>query len=200
MNKELEMARELVKILEEKEKANKVKLSTLNPGEVFKVGEHDFIVLEQKQEQTMVISKGFMANNQQFDKDTKDYNKSSLKNLIEEDIQPVIEDAVGADNVIEHEVDLTSVDMQNEYGKCRCKVRPISFDEARKYSDLLPNEELGDWWWTCTPWSTEQRGLKYSMAVVSSSGFISNYRGCNYYYGVRPFCILSSEIFVSKGE
>ena len=32
MNKELEMARELVKILEEKEKANKVKLSTLNPG------------------------------------------------------------------------------------------------------------------------------------------------------------------------
>ena len=199
MNKELEMARELVKILEEKEKANKVKLSTLNPGEVFKVGEHDFIVLEQKQEQTMVISKGFMAKNQQFDKDTKDYNKSSLKNLIEEDIQPVIEDAVGADNVIEHEVDLTSVDMQNEYGKCRCKVRPISFDEARKYSDLLPNEELGDWWWTCTPWSTEQRGLKYSMAVVSSSGLISiNY--CYFSYGVRPFCILSSEIFVSKGE
>ena len=199
MNKELEMARELVKILEEKEKANKVKLSTLNPGEVFKVGEHDFIVLEQKQEQTMVISKGFMAKNQQFDKDTKDYNKSSLKNLIEEDIQPVIEDAVGADNVIEHEVDLTSVDMQNEYGKCRCKVRPISFDEARKYSDLLPNEELGDWWWTCTPWSTEQRGLKYSMAVVSSSGVI-NYGICGGNDGVRPFCILSSEIFVSKGE
>ena len=197
MNKELEMARKLVEILEEKEKANKVQLSTLNPGEVFKVGEHDFIVLEQKQEQTMVISKGFMAKNQQFDVDTKDYNKSSLKNLIEEDIQSVIEDAVGADNVIEHEVDLTSVDMQNEYGKCRCKVRPISFDEARKYSDLLPNEELGDWWWTCTPWSTEQRGLKYSMAVVSSSGSI----GRNYCYrniGVRPFCILSSEIFVSE--
>lgn len=199
MNKELEMARELVKILEEKEKANKVQLSTLNPGEVFKVAEHDFIVLEQKQEQTMVISKGFMAKNQQFDKDTKDYNKSSLKNLIEEDIQPVIEDAVGADNVIEHDVDLTSVDMQNEYGKCRCKVRPISFDEARKYSDLLPNEELGDWWWTCTPWSTEQRGLEYSMAVVSSSGFIGN-GSCGNCNGVRPFCILSSEIFVSKGE
>ena len=199
MNKELEMARELVKILEEKEKANKVQLSTLNPGEVFKVGEHDFIVLEQKQEQTMVISKGFMAKNQQFDKDTKDYNKSSLKNLIEEDIQPVIEDAVGADNVIEHDVDLTSVDMQNEYGKCRCKVRPISFDEARKYSDLLPNEELGDWWWTCTPWSTEQRGLEYSMAVVSSSGYFYDY-DCYFSLGVRPFCILSSEIFVSKGE
>ena len=199
MNKELEMARELVKILEEKEKANKVKLSTLSPGEVFKVGEYDFIVLEQKQEQTMVISKGFMAKNQQFDKDTKDYNKSSLKNLIEEDIQPVIEDAVGADNVIEHEVDLTSVDMQNEYGKCRCKVRPISFDEARKYNDLLPNEDLGNWWWTCTPWSTEERGFKYSIAVVSSSGYISGNLCCNC-NGVRPFCILKSNIFVSKGE
>ena len=199
MNKELEIARELVKILEEKEKANKVKLSTLNPGEVFKVGEHDFIVLEQKQEQTMVISKGFMAKNQQFDKDTKDYNKSSLKNLIEEDIQPVIEDAVGADNVIEHEVDLTSVDMQNEYGNCRCKVRPISFDEARKYNDLLPNEDLGNWWWTCTPWSTEERGFKYSIAVVSSSGNFDR-DGCGSNFCVRPFCILKSNIFVSKGE
>ena len=198
MSKELEAARALVKMLEEKEKAdNKVQLSSLNPGEIFKIGKHDFIVLEQLPEQTMVISKGFMGEKRIFDGNTSNYNNSSLKILVESNIQPIIENEVGTDNLVEHEVELTSVDMQNEFGNCRCKVRPITFDEARKYNDLLVNNELGDWWWTCTPWSTEERGCEYSIAVVSSSGYI---RGncCDYGCGVRPFCILKSNIFVSK--
>lgn len=199
MGKELDAARELVRMLEEKENASKVQLSTLNPGDVFKIGEHDFIVLEQKQEQTMVISKGFMAEDKKFDDDSRDYNESSLKNLIESSIQPIIENAVGADNIIEHEVNLTSVDMQNEFGSCRCKVRPIIFDEARKYNDLLVNKDLDDWWWTCTPWSTKERGYTYSITVVSSSGDVSD-DGCDGGRGVRPFCILKSNIFVSRGE
>lgn len=199
MSRESEAARELVKMLEDKERTGKMQLSTLNPGETFKIGEHDFIVLEQKQEQTMVISKGFMAEDKKFDNNSRDYNKSSLKKLIESDIQPIIENAVGEDNIVEHDVDLTSMDMQNEFGTCRCKVRPITFDEARKYNDLLVNKDLGDWWWTCTPWSTKERGCLYSMTVVSSSGCIYG-NGCCGNDGVRPLCILKSNIFVSKGE
>ena len=202
MSKELDMARELVKMLEEKENmypANCVELSTLSPGETFKVGEYDFIVLEQKQGQTVVISKGFMAEYVVFDEYSRNYNESRLEELIESDVQPIIEDAVGADNLVEHEVDLTSVDMQNEFGACKCKVRPITFDEARQYNDLLVNENLDDWWWTCTPWSTEERGYEYSIAVVYPSGVIDN-DSCDDDYGVRPFCILKSNIFVSKGE
>ena len=200
MSKELEVARALVRMLEEKEKESKVQLSMLNPGELFKLGGNDFIVLEQKHEQTLVISKGFMAKNEKFDDDTRDYSKSSLKELIESEIQPIIENEVGTDNLVEHEVNLTSVDVQNEFGTCKCKVRPITFDEARKYNDLLVNRDLDDCWWTCTPWSKEERGWKYSIAVVSSSGII-DYDCCNdFRYGVRPFCILKSNIFVSRGE
>lgn len=111
MSKALDMARELVKQLEEAEKANKVQLSELKPGEVFKIGEHDFIVLEQKNGATKVISKNFMAEDAVFDEDTRDYNKSNLKKVIENDIQPIIEAELGADNLVEHIVDLTSVDM-----------------------------------------------------------------------------------------
>ena len=200
MSKELDAARELVKMLEEKEKANKVELSSLNCGDTFKIGEHDFIVLNQDMQNhtTKVISKGFMAEDKVFDNNIRDYNKSSLKKLIEKDIQPIIENAIGVDNLVEHEVDLTSVDMQNEFGKCKCKVRPITFDEAREFNDYLVNKNLDYYWWTCTPWSTADRGYKYSMAVVSPSGGIY----CNIYgrLGVRPFCILKSNIFVSKGE
>ena len=197
MSKELEKARELVRMLEEKECKNKVVLSSLVPGETFKIGKHDFIILNQREDCTEVISKEFMAENIVFEKDTRDYNKSNLKKIIENDIQPVIEAEIGADNIIEHTVDLTSVDNQHEFDKCKCKVRPITFDEARKYNNLLANEDLGDWWWTCTPWSTAKRNWKYAIAVVSSSGNISNYfRGNG--FGVRPFCILKSNIFVSK--
>ena len=199
MSKTLEMARELVKQLEEAEKANKVQLLELNPGDVFKIGKHDFIVLEQENGATKVISKDFMAEDIVFDKDTRDYNKSNLKKVVENDIQPVIEAEIGADSIIEHAVDLTSVDMQHEFEPCTCKVRPITFDEARKYNNLLANEDLGDWWWTCTPWSTTERNWKYAITVVSSSGYFGN-DGCSNYGVVRPFCILKSNIFVSKGE
>lgn len=201
MSRELELARELVRKLEEAEKDNKVQLSELQPGETFKIGEHDFIVLEQNgcSGTTNVISKGFMSEDIVFDDDTKDYNNSNLKKIIEENIQPAIEAGVGVGNIIEQVVSLTSVDMQGEFKPCYCKVRPITFDEARKYNNLLVNKDLDDWWWTCTPWSTADRGWKRTITVVSPSGYFCNYCCCSY-NGVRPFCILKSNIFVSKGE
>lgn len=200
MSKALDMAREIVKLLEEAEKANKVQLSELKPGEAFKIGKHDFIVLEQKNGATKTISKGFMAEDIVFDEDTRDYSKSNLKEVIESDIQPIIEAELGADNLVEHIVDLTSVDMQHEFKLCTCKVRPITFDEARQYNNLIVNKELDDWWWTCTPWSsTTERGSRYAIAVVSSYGLI-RYNYCNRRRGVRPVCILKSNIFVSRGE
>ena len=198
-SKALDMARELVKQLEEAEKKHKARLSELKPGDTFKIGEHDFIVLDQDEssQTTKVISKGFMAEDVIFDKNTKDYNKSNIKKIIEADIQPIIENAVGAENLIKHTVSLISVDMQHKYEDCVCKVRPITFDEAREFNDLLVNKSLNDWGWTCTPWSTRERGCDYSIAVVSPSGDI---RSSNYgnYVAVRPFCIFSSSIFESE--
>lgn len=197
MSKGLEKARELVKILEQKEKESKIKLSELRRGESFMIGEHEFIVLDQGVDVTKVISKGFMAENISFDPNTRDYNKSEIKKFIEEKIQPVIESEVGAENIVEHEVSLRSLDMQKEFEDVSAKVRPITFDEARLYNDLLVNEDLDNWWWTLTPWSTAKRCYRYGITVVCPSGHIV-LNDCNYFVGFRPFCILKSNIFVSK--
>ena len=202
MSEALEMARELVRKLEAEEKENenkKVPLSALFPGETFKIGESDFIVLEHTDNGTKVISKGLFKESVVFDENTREYNKSSIKNIIETEIQPWIEKKVGEENLVAHKVHLTSVDMQDEFEPWQGCVRLLTFDEAREYNDFLVNEDLDDWWWTMTPWSTEKREWKYSLAVVSPSGYVfrSNY---DYYYGVRPVCILKSNIFVSKGE
>lgn len=199
MKEAIKLVEKALEILKSREKKEKVVLNSLKLGETFMIGEHEFIVLEQNYETTNVISKNLMAQNVRFDGDTRDYNKSALKKYIDEKIKPIILENVGAGNLVEHSVPLTSVDNQNEFNDCICEVRPITFDEAREYNDLLVNEDLPDYYWTLTPWSTDERGLKYAIAIVSSSGIIS-YSGCSSSSGVRPFCILKSNIFVSKGE
>lgn len=197
MSKELEAARALVKMLEEREQSNKVKLESLKAGEAFCIGENDYIVLEQHEGKTKVISKDFIAESRKFADDTADYKTSGLRKCIEAEIQPTIENEVGAENLVEHTVSLTTVDGQNDYGELTCKVRPITFDEARQYNNLIVNNDLDDWWWTCTAWTSPNREYNRSIAVVLPSGDISSGYCCNC-LGVRLVCILKSNIFVSK--
>lgn len=204
MSEALEKARELVKMLEEMERTeteveDKVELSTLNPGDVIKGKEHDYIVLKQMNGQTMIISKGFMLENETFGVESADYSQSTLKKKIESELLPIFEDDFGKCGIVEHEVDLTTVDNQKPYENCKCKVRPINFDEAREFNDLIADKDLSDWWWTCTAWSTEERGHKRGVAVVCPSGGFGRC-GSDDVSGVRPVCILKSNIFVSKGE
>ena len=182
-----------------KENGNTIQLCTAEKGQrIIGNAGNAYIVLKQMQDQTLIVSDNFMAENIRFDQKLTNYAESDLKVRIENNILPIVEADFGADNIIEHEADLTTVDMQRDFGTCKCKVRPLTFDEAREFNDLLVKDDLPDWYWTCTPWSTKKRGWKYSLTVVSPAGsFFSFYRNS---CGVRPFCILKSNIFVSKGE
>lgn len=199
MSKELEAARALVKMLEEREQSNKVKLESLKAGETFYIRENGYIVLKHHEGKTKVISRNFIAEDRKFADDTADYKTSGLRKYIEAEIQPTIENEVGAENLVEHRVSLETVDGQDNYGELTCKVRPITFDEARQYNNLIVNNDLDDWWWTCTAWTSPNREYNRSIAVVLPSGRINDGL-CNNCDGVRPVCILKSNIFVSKGE
>ena len=155
-----------------------------------------YIILKMADDQVCVISEGLMKEDVRFDRNSPDYKTSELKQIMETEILPMVEEDFGAENIIEHEVDLTTVDMQQDFGTCLCKVRLVTFDEVREFNDLLENRELPDWYWTCTPWSTEARGWIRSIAVVSPAGIIL-LNLCIDYRGVRPFCSLKSNIFES---
>jgi hypothetical protein len=119
-----------------------------------------------------------------------------MSEYLSDEVLEMFEEEFGSENLVEHTTDVISVDMQ-QYESYTGKVRLLTFDEARKYNELIVNKELDRWYWTMTPWSTAERGWKYSVTVVSPSGCIDGY-GCNGGSGVRPFCILKSNIFVSK--
>lgn len=198
-NKEiLQKAKELVELLEKQEETGKVELSTLKRGEVFQTtGKRKYKVLEQYGDTTKIISLDLVKENVEFG-DNTDYNKSNVKKLCDTEILKDFEEEFGAESIEEHTVDIITVDGQ-KVGSVKCKIRPITFDEAREYTDITPNNDLNDWYWTLSPWSTEERGWSKSFTVVSPSGYFDY---LNYYFegGVRPVCILKSNIFVSKVE
>lgn len=195
----LELAKKLVAAIEEEDKKNKVMLKDIPVGGKFETGIGRFIVLEQKEDSTVVITEGLYREDVKFDEDCTEYRKSSLRELCEGEILNEFSEEFGKENICTNEAGLVTVDGQEVFGKLLTKVRPLTFDEAREYNDLLVNKGLTDWYWTCTSWSTKERGWEYSVAVVSPSGSIGsfNYRNSR---GVRPVCILKSNIFVSKVE
>lgn len=195
----LELAKKLVAAIEKEDQKNKVMLKDIPVGGKFDTGIGRFIVLEQKEDSTVVITEDLYRKDVKFDDDCTEYRKSSLRELCEGEILNEFSKEFGAENICTNEAGLVTVDGQEVFGKLLTKVRPLTFDEAREYNDLLVNKNLPDWYWTCTPWSTKERGWEYSVVFVSPSGYIGNYF-CFSSGGVRPFCILKSNIFVSKVE
>ena len=106
-------------------------MRSLNPGETFLIGTHEFIILKQGYDFTKVISKNLMARDVQFDENTGDYNKSALKQYVDKKIRPIILKNVGEENLIKESVPLTSLDNQTEFINCICScndnrgVRPL---------------------------------------------------------------------------
>lgn len=200
MKKEiLNKAKELMEMLLEEEKKGNVRLSEIPVGGKFDTGIGRFIVLEQKGEKTAVITEELYRKDVRFDDDSNEYFTSELSDLFEEEIFPEFKEEFGAENLCDATTSLVTVDMQNKDEELHAKARPLTFEEARKYNELLVNKDLPDWYWTCTAWSTEERGWPYSVAVVSPDGYVCN-DDCYSSRGVRPFCILKSNIFVSKVE
>ena len=173
-NKEiLQKAKELVELLEKQEEADKVSLSTLKRGDVFQTtGKRKYKVLEQYGDTTKIISLDLVKENVKFG-DTSDYKTSKVKKLCDTEILKDFEEEFGVENIETHTADIITADGQ-KVGSVNCKIRPITFDVARGYTDITPNNDLNDWYWTLSPWSTKERGWEKSCTVVSPSGSIQH--------------------------
>ena len=171
------------------------KLADATPGDVVKVGSHEFIVLEHRQEGTALIRKELLRENEEFG-NTNNYagsNAEDICNCFAEELA----DIVGAENVILHDVDLTSDDGLKDYGVVKRRVSLLTAPMYRQFVEILDEHKVDAWWWLATPYSTARHENASWIKCVSPSGRI--YGGsCSFSGAVRPFCILNSNIFVSK--
>lgn len=171
------------------------RLTDIPFGETFKIGKYEFIVLEHSKDTTAVILKDLLFESKKFGKDNN-YKASYVDDLCG-DFADEISEIIGKDNLIEHTVDLTSDDGLKDYGKIKRSMSLLTTDLYRRYVEILDKYKVKKWWWLATAFSTPKHDPNNWVKCVSPSGCIcgSSYDNSR---GVRPFCILNSNIFVSK--
>jgi hypothetical protein len=178
-----------------KEEGAKLCLGDIRDGEVCKIGEWEFIVCEHTREGTVLLMKDCLYDAVEFG-DNNNYNGSNVDKLCEEFADKLAE-VVGEENIIRHTVDLTADDGLRDYGSIERCVSLFTANQYRKYCDILDKYRLNIWTWTATAYSTPKHDDDCWVKCVAPRGVIGDY-GYGNDYGVRPFCILKSNIFVSK--
>jgi len=167
------------------------KLADIPVGETF----GGFIVLEHFDNGTTAIIREDSVKGMEFG-DNNDWRRSKVREYLNDEYLKELEQMFGTNNIIEHTVDLWSHDGFDDYGKSTDKVSLLTFDQYRKYHQDILKTNLSSWWWLLTPDSTPSGYGAGLVQYVGCDGFVGC-DCCDFNGGVRPFCILKSDIFVS---
>ena len=163
-------------------------------GTIKNIGGEKFIILDVLENGILCLSKDFAYTDTMFDNNSNNYANSSIRKILNKKYLKKIADVVGEENIIESEIDLTSDDGLDDYGKVTDKIGLLTADMYRKYNRIIEKYPVDDWWWLATPWSTPRRGYSCSVRCVFIYGTLYN-NICSYEYGVRPFLIFNPSIF-----
>ena len=166
-------------------------------GGVVDVADIEWIVLDKDDEgNVLCLAKDFVYESTQFDSNTNNYANSNIRKKLNDDFLKKITKKIDKDTLLDIEIDLTSDDGLDDYGKVTDKIGLLTADMYRKYNRIIEKYPIKDWWWLATPWSTPHRGYSSGVRCVNFVGSLSN-NCCSSSIGVRPFCIFSSSIFKS---
>ena len=167
-------------------------------GGTFKIGDYELIRFKDTQGGVAVVFKDLLF--------TSDYGEnnnlaeSKILKRLNEEILPKLEELIGAENLLEFETDLTSLDGSKKNGTMRSRISLPTFDFYRENVTVFDRYKPDRWWWLATPDSTSDHYNDKWIVCVSPRGFIHFDGYYCVYIGVRPFCIFSSSIFVSCEE
>ncbi len=194
LQEQINELRNEVAVLKAVEKTRKIPTG-LSVGDTFELAGLTWTILD-------ITDKGYMCladrleNSMNFDSESNNWIGSQLREYLNTEFIKKITDEIGKENIISFNRNLLSLDGQDEYGSCEDKVSLLTVDDYRKYRSFILNTD--DWWWTCTPWSTNRNDCDCSVTVVSVHGCFNHYY-CGISYGsIHPFCIFSSSIFESE--
>ena len=135
-----------------------------------------------------------------FDEENKnDFAASSVRAFLNGDFLEELA-AAGADKeaFLPLALDLTSDDGLKDYGIDRVTIGIYTDQIYREFRNIIP--PASDWHWTATPFSTARNGYEHLVRYVVSSGALISYLAYSGDGGVRPLCVLKSDILVSFNE
>ena len=172
-------------------------LSDFQAGATVKYHGEPCIVLEHRKDGTLLMVLEQIEHT--FGSDN-DFAKSDLR----EHLNGAYMDTLTQGNhgeILKRAIDLTAVNGSKQYGIDTCCIAPLTFDEYRKYHDIIPKPEK--WEWSVTPWSTPcvneddtwvMDDTDYACCLYTDGGVDSGY--CRDAYGSRPAFLLPSNYVV----
>lgn len=172
-------------------------LSDFQAGATVKYHGEPCIVLEHRKDGTLLMVLEQIEHT--FGSDN-DFAKSDLR----EHLNGAYMDTLTQGNhgeILKRAIDLTAVNGSKQYGIDTCCIAPLTFDEYRKYHDIIPKPEK--WEWSVTPWSTPCVNEDDTWVMdgtvnaycLDANGGVDN-RNCNNTYGSRPAFLLPSNYVV----
>lgn len=125
---------------------------------------------------------------------TNNYAESFLRKFLNNEYIKDVERKFGSKNILNHSVDLTSMDGFTDYGSVEDKVTIRTFDQYREGAKYFELEDCVEW--LATPNQTPKREDSSCVRVVGAGGSV-DYVDCGWLSSsVRPVLHLRSSINV----
>lgn len=175
---------------------NMVQLSELKLWDVFYDSDGESWVVTDIFNDSVEITKSHLLQKAMFFGKSNNYAESNCREFLNTEYVKEVERKFGSENILKHEVDLTSMDGFTDYGTVEDTVSIRTFDQYRKQALHFELEE-NCMEWLVTPNQTVARGDTSCVQVVRTDGGV-RYGVCGWGGGsVRPVLHLKSSIFVS---
>lgn len=169
-------------------------IATLD-GDIAKIGNYEFIVLENDGIYASLLLKDTLGEDMIFG-NTNDFRTSEVKKICDS-FGEEIEELIGKGNLVKHTVGLMALDGLKDYGEIETKMSLLTVARYQEHIEIIEEHKLDKWWWLATAWSTPKHGYTTLVSCVSPNGRVYNNLSCDGIVGVRPFCIVKSNIFQS---
>lgn len=162
-------------------------------GSIVRIGNREYIVLDHSKDTTAVITKDF-TKKMEFGQ-SGDYLTSDVRKYCNGEFYNELVAAVGTENIVKHTVNLVADNGTGKGKTCCDNVSIITTENYRRYREFL--KAYRDWWWTVTRITYDDEGYARGVCYVNLNGIL-HWTGCDFCYGVRPFCILKSFVLVDR--
>ena len=174
-----------------------MKLSEVHLTKTCSIADIEFIKVSEENGKACLVAKEAVFDSV-FGKNNI-FGESDILEKLNTKILPKLESAVGAENIKEFDLDLTSLDGLDTYGSIKTKIAIPTLDFYRKNVRLFDKYKLDSWWWLSTPDTTpEHYNNRWSLCVSPIGYFSCDDYYCN--YCVRPFLFFDTSISVSCEE
>ena len=171
-------------------KPKKIKyLKDYQPGNIVKIGEREYVVLEHKDDNTALLDRN-VATEIEFGKNAE-WIGSNVEAYCEGDYYNELAKVVGKENIFSHTVNLICDDGSNKNIKVKNRISVLTPNLYRKYREIVPLVNRNCW--TPNGVTILDNGYSRATCIVRHDGILG-WQVCSCSNGVRPFCILNSNI------